>query len=96
MAVGTKHIVTLRNDVSLGPVIETVDFRGSFSYQAPYTSKVVVQQADLDGPADIFDRWVVTYCWAATEGPDLSTVTVQTLLDDAIDDVNSVFPDAFP
>ena len=96
MAVGTKYVVTIRHDVSLGPIIEAVDFRGSFSYQAPYTSKVVVQQADLDGPADVFDGWVVTYYWADAEGPDLGTVTVQTLLDDAVDDVNSAFPGAFP
>lgn len=90
MTIGKKYVVILNENGSGTAVINSVDFTGTFSYNGAYTSNVVVLIDDISG--NIHDRFIVTYYWAAAEGPDLATVTVAALLADAVIQVNTALP----
>lgn len=90
MTVGTKYVVKFHENGSGTPVIDSLDFTGSFSYNGSYTSNVVVQFDDVAGTTN--DRFIVTYYWASGAGPNLGTVTVAAMLADAVIQVNTVLP----
>ena len=94
MAVGKKIVIVI-SEISSGlsagtPVLDSMDFTGSFSYNGSYTSNVSVKKDDIAGIN--YDRFIVTYFYAATEDPDLSTATVDDLVSDAITQINTAFP----
>ena len=84
MTIGQKYVVKFHEDSTGTPVVDSVDFSGSFSYDESYTSNVVVQKDDISG--------TVTYYWANGAGPNLGTVTVAAMLADAVSQVNTVLP----
>jgi len=90
MTIGKKYIITLHENDAGTAIIDTVNFTGSFTYNGAYTSNVVVLIDDISG--NIHDRFIVTYYWAAAEGPNLGTVTVAALLADAVVQVNTALP----
>lgn len=90
MTIGRKIVVTFHEDSAATPVIDELDFTGTFTYNGAYTSNVVVKKDDISGV--INDRFVVTYNWASGAGPNLATVTVAALLADAVIQVNTVLP----
>jgi len=72
-------------------VLDRLEFiHESFTYNDPYTSNIVVKKDDIAGTTN--DRFIVTYNWKSGEGPDLSLVKVQDLLNDAVVQVNTVMP----
>ncbi len=91
MTVGKKYTIIFHEDSGGVPVIDSLDFTGEFSYTGPYVSNVVVKKDDVHMTNN--DRFIVTYYWAAGAGPNLGTVSVATLLADAVSQVNTVLPD---
>lgn len=90
MTIGKKFVVIFHEDDNGAAIIDSLDLNGSFSYNGAYTSNAVVLVDDIAGT--VHDRFIVTYYWATAEGPNLGTVTVATLLADAIVQVNTVLP----
>lgn len=90
MTIGTKHVVVFHENSSGTPVIDSVGFTDTFTYNGAYTSNVVVKKDDQ--AETLNDRFIVTYYWASGAGPNLGTVTVAALLADAVVQVNTVLP----
>lgn len=90
MAVGKKIVIVISESSAGAPVLDSMDFTGRFSYNGTYTSNVSVKKDDIASTTN--DRFIVTYFYAATEDPDLSTATVDDLVSDAITQINTAFP----
>ena len=99
MTVGNIYVVQFHMNTALPPavppvaatpVLDKLDFSGTFSYTGAYTSNVVVQMNDIaDTPNNVF---VVTYYWAHGSAPNLAAVSVNSFLTDAIAQVSAVLP----
>lgn len=94
MTIGRKIVVTFHEADDGTPVADRLELTDTFTYNGSYTSNVVVKKNDIAGTNK--DRFVVTYYWAAGAGPNLSTATIQSLLDDAVVQVNAAMSGEVP
>lgn len=94
MTIGRKIVVTFHEAADGTPVADKLELTDTFTYNGVYTSNVVVKKDDVAETNK--DRFVVTYYWASGAGPNLATATIQSLLNDAVAQVNSAMSGEVP
>lgn len=91
--IGKKYVVTLFSDDGFPIPLSMTFIDSGFSYNDGAVSSVIVKKEDIAGTYN--DQFTVTYFFIDGDEWDLSTVSVDWIVQDAASKVNDVLPESF-